>query len=305
MIGASRLLLARVACASFARLAARLAALAALTLAGGCAGKQGPHAAAAPATAVSAPAADSVTIALWRFDENGGSRALDSGPYRLHGIAGSDTRTNFGRFRSARSFQRLDQSFVYVPYNPVMDPPGGFTIEAWIELHSVAPFELQPIAARWSQSPGEQSWVFGVTGQKLFSEAQLWFTDIVLGAPQNHLILGYQPLNAAAPRGVYSISALPLDRWVHVAATCDGEVVRLYIDGRLDAQSAVTSGIRPSTAPLFVGSLFNERRLTDFGGDMRYENTTNQALLYQFAGDIDELRLSSAARHTFDSAPLR
>ena len=274
----------------------------------GCATRNGApapvHAAAAPATPAAAPAADSVTIALWRFDENGSTRCSDSGPYRLTGIAGDDTRTDFGRFRSARSFQRSIQSFIYVPYNPVMESPRGFTVEAWILIRSVAPFELQPIAARWSSVPGEQSWVFGVVGQKLYSESPGWFTDMVTGAPANHLVFGFQPQNAAAARGAYSITALPLDRWVHVAATCDGEVVRLYVDGRMDAQSAIASGIRPSNSPLFIGSVFNERRLTEFGGDLRLENLSTEGLLYQFDGSIDELRLSATARHVFDSTAL-
>ena len=275
-----------------------------LTLAS-CAGKKGAQPPAPPAGPVAAPAADSVTIGLWRFDENGGTRCADSGPYRLHAIAGDDTRTDFGRFRSARSFQRSVQSFVYSPYNPVMDSPRGFTIEAWIDMRSVAPYELEPIAARWSTVPGEQSWILGVVGQKLYKDSPGLFDDMVVGAPQNHLVFGFVPENAAAARGTYSITALPTGRWVHVAATCDGEVVRLYVDGRMDAQAVIASGIRPSAAPLVVGSIFNERKLTDFGGDLRLENLTNDALLYQFDGSIDEVRLSATARHTFDSAPLR
>lgn len=280
-------------------------ALAAALVFAGCAGKHGAHPPATPKGPVAAPAADSVTIGLWRFDENGSSQCVDSGPYRLTGVAGADTRTNFGRFRSARLFQRSDQSFVYMPYNPVMDSPRGFTIEAWIDINSVAPFELQPIAARWSQLPGEQSWVFGVVGQKLYSESPGWFPDIVSGAPQNHLVFGFQPENAAASRGVYSVTAVATGRWVHVAATCDGTVVCLYIDGRLDAQAAIASGIRASTSPLFVGSLFNERHLSDFSGDLRLAPSANEALLYQFDGAIDELRLSSTARHQFDSTDAR
>lgn len=113
-----------------------------------------------------APAADSVTSALWSLDENGGPVVADSGPFRLRGTAGPDTRTDFGRFRSARIFERKQQSFVVVPHNPALDVAGGFTIEAWVQVNSASEYELQVIAARWSPVPGEQSWVLGVSGNR-------------------------------------------------------------------------------------------------------------------------------------------
>ena len=64
---------------------------------------------------------DSVTVALWRMDETGGTRAADAGPSRLDAIAGPDTRTIFGRFRGARLFTRSINSFLYVPYSPLLD----------------------------------------------------------------------------------------------------------------------------------------------------------------------------------------
>lgn len=263
-----------------------------------------------PAAAVPAPLADSVTLALWRFDESGGNRCTDSGPFGLTATAGSDTRTDFGRFRNARTFIRDLQSFAYVPYSPALESNTGFTVEAWVRINSAGVYELQTIAARWSPRPNEQSWVFGVTGQKLVvpmvsKDSPGWFTQVAIGAPVNHLLFGLQPEAAASPRGVFSTSALPRQKWVHVAAACDHDIVRLYIDGRLDGQGLIASDIRPSLAPLEIGCVFDERRLTDFGSELRFDPTQNDDLWYEFDGAIDELRLSNRARHTFDSTRLR
>ena len=101
------------------------------------------------------------------------------------------------------------------------------------------------------------------------------------------------------------VPELPSGRWVHVAASVDGEVVRMYIDGRLDGQVAIANGIHVSSAPLVVGNVLDPRRLTDFGGDLRQDPTNLPLPFYALNGIVDELRLSNVARRVFESADLR
>jgi hypothetical protein len=262
----------------------------------------------APRVPAAAPLADSVTVALWRFDETLGLRVGDSGPFRLTGTAGPDTRADFGRYRNARIFQNVPQSFVFVPYNPVMNTERHFTIEAWVYVNAIAPFEMETIAARWSPVPSEQSWAFGIGGLGRTSTSVIspgWFRDIAQPVSPMHLMFGFRSAEAAGTQGFVASSELPLQRWVHVAASVDGEVVRLWVDGRLDGQFATTLGIRATEVPLTIGSALDPHRLTDFGGDLRVDPAANVTLFYQFDGLIDEVRLSNAARSTFDSAGPR
>ncbi len=255
-----------------------------------------------------APVADSATIGLWRFDENGGTRAADAGPASLDGVAGTDTRTEFGRYRSARRFERDVDSWVIVPYAPAFERHAGFTIEAWVRVDSVAIYEMQVIAARWSPEPNQQTWAFGVSGRNLAPpEVPLspgWFRSLVGIAPPQRLVFGYQPLLAGRVLGFFSTSDVPLARWVHVAASLDGEVVRLYLDGQLDAQYTTTGPIRPSEAPLLLGSAFDPRHLTAFGGDLRMDPNADITVYYPLVGALDEVRLSGVARSRFESVPL-
>ncbi len=263
----------------------------------------------APRVPPVAPAADSATIGLWRFDENGGTRAADSGPERLDGVAGIDTHSEFGRYRSARGFARSVDSWVMVPYAPQFESHGGFTIEAWVRVDSVAIYEIQVLAARWSPVPNQQAWVFGVSGRNLAPPdvplSPGWFRPLVGLAPPQRLVFGYQPLLAGAAIGFFSTSELPLARWVHVAASVDGEVVRLFVDGQLDAQYATPGPIRPSEAPLLLGSAFDPRHLTAFGGDLRMDPNALVSVYYPLVGAMDEVRLSRVARTRFESAALR
>ncbi|MEK7330970.1 MAG: hypothetical protein AAB113_09220 [Candidatus Eisenbacteria bacterium] len=114
----------------------------------------------------SAPVVDSVTVAMWRYDEAAGVRCGDAGPFRLDATAGPGTRVSYGRFGSAREFTRVIDSFVYAPDNPVFDPRAGLTVEAWVLAHAFGQYEDTPIAARWTQEGSQQSWLFGIVGGK-------------------------------------------------------------------------------------------------------------------------------------------
>jgi hypothetical protein len=270
-------------------------------LAAGCAHHGGASASREEGT--QAPEPDSVTIALWRFNETAGARNADAGPFRLDGTSGIDARSDFGRFAGARRFQRSVQSFVVVPQNPMLQPPDAFTCEAWVDLDEFGQYELTPIAACWTEEPGHQSWLFGIGGQYLRPPiARLaspgFFNTLVTGAVPGRLVFGLMPEEAGAPRLFVSARAVRLDRWTHVAVTFDGQIVKFYIDGLLDSQYAFQGRIRQSLAPMVIGNYLDTRSLSGFGGNLRAEQS-DQNPYYALAGSLDELRLSSAARTAF------
>ena len=254
------------------------------------------------------PSPDSVTVGLWHFDERSGPRAQDSGPFRLTGVAGPDSRVEFGRFKSARSFTATVQSFVVVPYNPVMESPRGFTVEAWLYLNDISMYELSAVAMRWSPIPSEQSWALGVVGRNLAattSPSPGWFSEVVAPFNTGRLVFAFRPETANTLQRFASSTSLPLNRWVHVAATVDGEIVKLYIDGRLDVQIAVNNGIKRSEAPLVLGNALDPRRLTDRSGELKQDDSNGVLPWYALNGLVDELRISNVARKTFESTDAR
>ena len=240
---------------------------------------------------------DSVTVALWRMDETGGTRAADAGPSRLDATAGPDTRTIFGRFRGARSFANSANSFLFVPYSPLLDPQEAFTVEAWIAPNSYGVMAA-PIAVRWVPATDDRSWAFALAGIGAPASPPRpdWLQGVIQGS---RLAFGFQPEAAGSPRTFYSLSAIELQRWTHVAVTFDGQVVRFFVNGQPDGAFATSGRIRASRAPLLVGNYLDPRFLTDFGGDLRQGSAAGLATGYAFDGGIDELRISSAARTQF------
>jgi hypothetical protein len=257
-----------------------------------------------------APAVDSVTVALWRLDEPAGVRCRDAGPFRIDATAGPGTRVSYGRFGSARAFTRVIDSFLYAPNNPVFDPPAGFTVEAWVLAHAFGQYEDTPIAARWALEGNQQSWLFGIVGARAEPPAARlaspgYHAALVAGGQSGQLLFAFQPEDASPPRAFVSTQRLPLERWTHVAVSYDGQVVRFFVDGHLDAQYATLARIHASTAPLLIGNYFDTRRLTSFSGELHMDPGGDDNPYYAFEGMIDELRISNAARSEFPGTGAR
>jgi len=270
------------------------------------------HAPQSPGGREAAPAfvADSLTTGLWRMDETGGLLVGDAGRFRLTGRAGIDTRTDFGRIRGARLFTRSVDSFVYVPYTAALETTGGITVEAWIYLNAYGQYEDTPIAMRWTQQANEQSWMFSVLGldtrPPLARLVSPGYHDALIAqgltAGRGKLMFAFQPEDASPPRAYFSTRAIPLGKWVHVAASFDEALVRLWIDGELDAQFATRGAIRSSRAGLVIGNYIDPRWLSDLAGDLRVTTAPDMNPYYAFDGFIDELRISSTARFDFGYA---
>jgi hypothetical protein len=284
----------------------RAGLLLALTAAG-CAASQGRPG--DPTSGLRPSTVDSVTVALWRFNETGGLEVADAGPFRLEGTAGIDTRTEFGQFGNARTFTRSLDSFVLVPHNPLFDFSGSFSIDAWVYLNDYTLFDATPIAARWTPLANQQSWFLGIAGYHqrgpFVGSVTGSLEDIAGRGLPGQLVFAFQPLDAAPPRSFVSIRAIQRRRWTHVGITYNGAVVKLYVDGQLDSQSATSGTVRPSDAPLMLGNFFDPRWLGTFGGDLRIEQALDPEPYFALEGLIDELRISSTARPAFPAAEWR
>lgn len=252
-------------------------------------------------------AVDSVTVGLWRMDETGGVRVADTGPLHLDGTPGPDTRTDFGRDRNARFFGLSVNSFVLVPYTPAFDLPQSLTIEAWIEPGDYGANEDTPIVTRWTPTPNQQSWMLSLLGRRTYlgGGSPGYHRDLPLLGQAGLLMFAFQTEEAGPARAYFSNQPIALNRWTHVAATYDGKVVKLYIDGLLDSQYASPGRIRASDAPALFGNFLDPRQLSTFSGELAAGPAAGTNPAYAFVGGIDEVRLSSAVRTHFEAVPGR
>lgn len=155
---------------------------------------------------------------------------------------------------SALNFDGIND-YVSIPHNALLKPSSAITIEAWIKpvnIHTNAYSEI------YRKEDGNDRHLFSFQN--------------------NGSILSF----GLAVAGVYSELDVPIaaadyeNQWVHVAATFDGTLKKIYRNGILIGSQYVTGTIGTSgTAPACIGS---------FGGDAEF-----------FNGTIDEFSLWNRA----------
>jgi len=133
------------------------------------------------------------------------------------------------------------------------------TIEAWLNPESGGGFNVQSVLAKSQRFPttAQNSYIFPRTNDN-------WNNIVFL---LNFNGIGWKQLSAPYPGK---------DSWHHVAATYDGSFMRIYIDGIMVNQMAVTGTITINNNPITIG----------------YQNGyTNEF----YRGKIDELRVWNRA----------
>jgi len=145
----------------------------------------------------------------------------------------------------------------------------------------VAKFSL-PTGAQPTETLTLECWVF----QKQKSEERL---QRIVGRSSNY---GFY-MSGRSPRLTFfvkggtqnanwkSVAArIPMKRWVHLAGTYDGVLMKLYVNGKLVGQQKNPGKVRAGRGAFFFG--------TETGKDQ-----------HRFPGLIDEVRLSKIARTEF------
>ncbi|MBI5631873.1 MAG: carboxypeptidase regulatory-like domain-containing protein [Nitrospirae bacterium] len=127
-----------------------------------------------------------------------------------------------GKVNKAFSFDGIDD-FVQVPDSASLDIAGQITMDAWIYPTALGGRIVDKITAGGSNG---------------------YLLDTYGGVAR--FIIGSQGLNSA--------TALPLNTWTHVAATYDGVMMNVYLNGSLDNSRAVSGAIPVNTLPLRIGA---------------------------------------------------
>lgn len=192
-----------------------------------------------------------VLVSHWTFDEGSGTIAYDAvGPN--DGIIYGATWTN-GISGEALSFDGVND---YVNMGDI-DITTGITLSAWVYVTDYMP---------------DPTYSFGEIMSKEDSayELGIWEFDIKFIGQFGSTDSSYDDLKTSGwPLGV--------DAWHHVAATYDGDKMRIYVDGVEEANKNRTGNINTNNTPVWVGG------------------RARGAGIYWFQGKIDDVRIYSHA----------
>ncbi|MBB6548021.1 LamG-like jellyroll fold domain-containing protein [Nonomuraea rubra] len=189
-------------------------------------------------------------VAAYGMNEASGSAVADSSGNGNTGTATGTSRTSSGRYGRALSFNGL-LSQVNVPDSAGLRLTTGMTLEAWVRPSSVSGWRTVVM----KRHAGGLAYALSA------------------GAPDQRPHARIHTTAAAAD--LPGTAALPVGTWSHLAATYDGSLLRLYVNGTQVAQQPVTGPIRTDGGALRIGG--------------------NGLLNQVFSGQIDEVRVYGRA----------
>lgn len=191
-----------------------------------------------------------VPLLYLKFGENQGDVAYDSSPYGNDGALHGPTWVK-GILGPGLSFDGLDD-YVRVPYASVFDLTDALTIEAWIKSSNTVKAD-QTILTK--KAGAVSYWTFRFWD----TTGRLQFIPVVDGAGPS----------------VQGTTVLANNTWYHVVATYNRALMRIYVNGILNAQVP-------------------ETRALDVVADANVDVGRVEAANY-FIGIIDEVRIYSRA----------
>ena len=118
--------------------------------------------------------------------------------------------------------------WVSVPDASSLDLASGMTLEAWVRPSSLGGWRTAVVKERTDGT------VYGL------------YADQAAGRPLGQVYVG-------AERNAVGTSSLPVNAWSHLAATFDGAVVRLYVNGVLAGSTSFAGVMAASTGVLRIG----------------------------------------------------
>jgi hypothetical protein len=177
-------------------------------------------------------------VAAYAFDEGAGATAADvSGNGHQAAISGATWTT--GRFGSGLSFDGVND-WVTIPVSSDLDLTTGMTLAAWV----------------YPTAQGGKRWRNVLIKERPGGEVYNLYSNTNNNRPAAYIVRN-APATPVDARGT---SQLPLNTWTHLAATYDGAVLRLFVNGVQAGSRSAPGSLVASSGPVRIGgnSLWGE-----------------------------------------------
>ncbi|HZX43039.1 MAG TPA: LamG-like jellyroll fold domain-containing protein, partial [Myxococcaceae bacterium] len=168
-------------------------------------------------------------VAAYSFDQGSGTSLPDLSGNSNNGTISNASWSTGGKYGGALSFNGTN-AIVNVPDSSSLDLTSGMTLEAWVN-----PSALGNAWRTVLMKETSGNMVYDLYGNR---NTTVPTTEVQIGT------------SAQQSNGT---SALPLNTWVHLASTYDGNVLRLYVNGTQVSQLLVVGSISTSTGALRIG----------------------------------------------------
>ena len=207
-------------------------------------------------------------IGYWQFDENDTNEILDSSGNGNNGELINGSRSE-GLFGNAISLTGSDNSHASIPATTSLNSyTDQITVTAWA-FPTAAPDDFIPIVSRQVGNIAHPD-------------------QFYLGfGPQDGIQYKWHLGTDVANGDIYEDTP-DVNRWIHLAGTYDGSIMRLYVDG-VEIGSQAISGIIPvDNNPVTIGAEENEDIPQDVVGE--FEGLVDEVRLYNRALTASEIQ---------------
>jgi hypothetical protein len=163
-------------------------------------------------------------VAWWKLDEPDGRAVADSSGNNHAGVLVGDPTWTQGVIGGALEFDG-DGDYVDVGAAPDLDIVGRITVAAWVKVNAFDT-DWQAIVTK-----GDTAWRLssGMGNNMHFACTGMW------------------------PEWVHGSVDVNDGQWHHVAGVYDGDELRLYVDGALDASAPTAGPINVNEYPVYIG----------------------------------------------------
>ena len=192
---------------------------------------------------------DDGLVGYWSFNEGAGKTAVDVSGNGLDGKIEGAPKWVEGKFGSALDFDGEDDHVV-IPDDDALDLTDNVTYMAWFSPNDV------------------------LTSRRMISKNDSVFVIFDFGNSKESIDFLVKPDNANVES---KTTDWKVGEWYHFAGTFDGKTLKVYINGKLEAEKPNNVPIAPSDLDLWIG-----------GDD--YGRPTDH-----FPGKIDEVRIYEKA----------
>jgi len=168
---------------------------------------------------------DSIVVYL-SFDEGSGDKAQDQSVYGNDADIVENTEWASGKVGGAIEITAQTADAVVIPSSESLKIEGEITMMAWINPVSWGGDNHTQLIDKRCHNGGETNFCYGI--------------DLGGAGGKIGMFVG-----TGAARPVPTVDApLELEKWQHVAATYDGEVMKAYLDGEFVGEAAEAGGLK-------------------------------------------------------------
>ncbi len=200
-------------------------------------------------------------IAAWSFDNDTAAEVKDVTGNGHNGVA-RDAKYVDGKIGKALEFDGVKSS-VEVAHDDALNIEGAITVEAWVKPSNFP--SLSAVAQKWGDVSNRRQYLLCFVNDKV-----------------RFYISGSGNTWPSAE----SQTSVKTGDWTHIAGTYDGKAIKVYINGKLDGETANAEGLFTSEIPVWIGGYGPD---AEFGQNRHYSGVIDEVRFWSGALSEDEI----------------